>query len=98
MWGKVRKAGGRVAHAMRTETKADEGKRPHNLFEAAAAYVTASAEDDQERADEAAGWVSPEALSFGVNELAGRAVIALARERGESPRTVARELLGLPAE
>ncbi|MFJ8468030.1 hypothetical protein [Streptomyces swartbergensis] len=98
MWGKVRKAGGRVAHALRTETKAGEGKRPHNLFEAAAAYVTASAENDQERADEAAGWVSPEALSFGVNELAGRAVIALARERGESPRTVARELLGLPAE
>ncbi|CAM5310517.1 hypothetical protein SVIOM74S_01317 [Streptomyces violarus] len=74
--------------ARRTQT--GEGKRPHNLFEAAAAYVTASAEDDQERADEAAGWVSPEALSFGVNELAGRAVIALARERGESPRTVAR--------
>ncbi|MDG9707095.1 hypothetical protein [Streptomyces sp. DH10] len=98
MWGKVRKARDRVAHALRTEPKAGEGKRPHNLFEAAAVYVTASAEDDQERADEAAGWVSPEALSFGVNELAGRAVVALARERGESPRTVARELLGLPAE
>jgi hypothetical protein len=41
--------------------------------------------------------VSPEALSFGVNELACRAVIALARERDESPRTVARTLLGLPA-
>ncbi|MDR6975098.1 hypothetical protein J2X68_001782 [Streptomyces sp. 3330] len=72
------------------------GKRAHNLFEAAAAYVTACAEDDQDRIDEAAGWVSPEALSFGVNELACRAVIALARERDESPRTVARELLGLP--
>ncbi|MER5193773.1 hypothetical protein ACWD3J_10600 [Streptomyces sp. NPDC002755] len=71
-------------------------KRTHNLFEAAAAYVSASAEDDQERIDEAAGWVSPEALSFGVNELACRAVIALARERDESPRTVARALLGLP--
>ena len=47
--------------------------------------------------DEAAGWVSPEALSFGVNELACRAVIALARERDESPRAVARALLGLPA-
>ncbi len=46
--------------------------------------------------DEAVTWVSPEALSFGVNELACRAVIALARERDESPRTVARELLGLP--
>lgn len=98
MWGKVRKAGGRVAHALHTEPKAGGDKRPHNLFEAAAAYVTANAEDDQERADEAAGWVSPEALSFGVNELACRAVVALARERGESPRAVARELLGLPAE
>ncbi|MFI6370183.1 hypothetical protein [Streptomyces sp. NPDC050546] len=100
MWGRFRKAGGRVAGALRTETKtetrADGGKRPPNLFEAAAVYVAACAEDDQERADEASGWVSPEALSFGVNELACRAVIALARERGESPRTVARELLGLP--
>ncbi|CAM5681642.1 hypothetical protein [Streptomyces purpurascens] len=96
MWGRFRKAGGRVADALRTETKSGGDKRPHNLFEAAAVYVAAGAEDDQERADEAAGWVSPEALSFGVNELACRAVIALARERGESPRTVARELLGLP--
>ncbi|MFF3577405.1 hypothetical protein [Streptomyces mirabilis] len=72
-------------------------KRTHNLFEAAAAYVSACAEDDQERIDEAAAWVSPEALSFGVNELACRAVIALARERDESPRAVARTLLGLPA-
>jgi hypothetical protein len=71
--------------------------RPHNLFEAAAVYVAAGAEDDEERLAEAAGWVSPEALSFGVNELACRAVIALARERDESPRTVARSLLGLPA-
>ncbi|MFF4586094.1 hypothetical protein [Streptomyces sp. NPDC001388] len=74
----------------------DARKRPHNLFEAAAAYVSACAEDDQDRIDEAAGWVSPEALSFGVNELACRAVVALARERDESPRTVARALLGLP--
>jgi hypothetical protein len=72
------------------------GKRTHNLFEAAAAYVSACAEDDQDRIEEAAGWVSPEALSFGVNELACRAVIALARERDESPGTVARALLGLP--
>ncbi|MEV0780502.1 hypothetical protein ACIBLA_20160 [Streptomyces sp. NPDC050433] len=71
--------------------------RQHNLFEAAAAYVSATAEDDQDRMDEASGWVSPEALSFGVNELACRAVIALARERDESPQTVARSLLGLPA-
>jgi hypothetical protein len=71
-------------------------KRTHNLFEAAAEYVSACAEDDQDRIDEAAGWVSPEALSFGVNELACRAVIALARERDESPGTVARTLLGLP--
>ncbi|PGH51803.1 hypothetical protein [Streptomyces sp. Ru87] len=70
--------------------------RPHNLFEAAAAYVAAGAEADDEREEEAAGWVSPEALSFGVTELACRAVAQLARERGESPRTVARSLLGLP--
>ncbi|WP_232788774.1 hypothetical protein [Streptomyces odonnellii] len=71
--------------------------RPHNLFEAAATHVAACAEDDQRRADEAAGWVSPEALAFGISELACRAVIALARERDESPQAVARTLLGLPA-
>ncbi|KOV94970.1 hypothetical protein ADK65_31035 [Streptomyces sp. NRRL B-1140] len=96
MWGRFRRAGGKVADALRTEPRAEGENRPHNLFEAAAAYVTASAENDPERADEAAGWVSPEALSFGVNELACRAVIALARERGRSPEAVARELLGLP--
>jgi hypothetical protein len=74
-----------------------ERKRVHNLFEAAAVYVSACAEDNQEQIDEAAAWVSPEALSFGVNELACRAVIALAREREESPQAVARTLLGLPA-
>ncbi|MET7359986.1 hypothetical protein ABZS76_16235 [Streptomyces sp. NPDC005562] len=72
-------------------------KRTHNLFEAAAVYVSACAEDDQDEMDEATDWVSPEALSFGVSELACRAVIALARERDESPRDVARSLLGLPA-
>ncbi|MEU8957947.1 hypothetical protein AB0C93_26980 [Streptomyces sp. NPDC048518] len=72
-------------------------KRTHNLFEAAAVYVSACAEDDQDEMDEATGWVSPEALSFGVSELACRAVIALARERDESPHDVARSLLGLPA-
>ncbi|MGW0986443.1 hypothetical protein ACWD46_09465 [Streptomyces sp. NPDC002486] len=97
MWGRFRKAGGRVADALRTEPKAGGDRRPHNLFEAAATYVTARTEDDQERAEEAAGWVSPEALSFGVNELACRAVVALAREHGRSPEAVARELLGLPA-
>ncbi|MCX4452280.1 hypothetical protein OG585_06360 [Streptomyces sp. NBC_01340] len=82
---------------VRRPAKRRPEKRTHNLFEAAAAYVSACAEDDQEQIDEAAAWVSPEALSFGVNELACRAVIALARERDESPRTVARTLLGLPA-
>jgi hypothetical protein len=72
-------------------------ERPHNLFEAAAVYVAACAEDDQDRADEATDWVSPEALSFGVSELACRAVIVLARERDASPTEVARTLLGLPA-
>ncbi|MGW8951800.1 hypothetical protein [Streptomyces sp. NPDC055709] len=76
---------------------AAERPRQHNLFEAAATYVSACAEDDQRGIDEASSWVSPEALSFGVNELACRAVIALARERDESPQSVARSLLGLPA-
>ncbi|MEC4020365.1 hypothetical protein [Streptomyces sp. H27-D2] len=71
--------------------------RQRNLFEAAACYVAARAEDDEERSAEAASWISPEALMFGVDELACRAVIVLARERGESPREVARALLGLPA-
>ncbi|NUK03408.1 hypothetical protein HRW23_10815 [Streptomyces lunaelactis] len=71
--------------------------RQHNIFEAAAVYVSGCAEEDQEQIDEAVTWVSPEALSFGVSELACRAVIALARERDESPQTVARSLLGLPA-
>ena len=84
-------------NAVRADLGNGRDKRTHNLFEAAAAYVSACAEDDQDRIDEAAGWVSPEALSFGVNELACRAVIALARERDESPGTVARALLGLPA-
>ncbi|MEU9860700.1 hypothetical protein AB0D99_07490 [Streptomyces sp. NPDC047971] len=71
-------------------------RRQHNLFEAAATYVVGCVEEDQDQIDEAVTWVSPEALSFGINELACRAVIALARERGESPQTVARSLLGLP--
>lgn len=70
-------------------------RRQHNLFEAAAVFVAASAEDDEERMDEASGWVSPEQLSFGVSELACRALIALARERDESPQVVARSLLSL---
>ncbi|WP_328535456.1 hypothetical protein [Streptomyces sp. NBC_00344] len=81
----------------RTSPAVEQAGRQHNIFEAAAAYVSASAQDDQERMDQAVGWVSPEALSFGVSELACRAVIALARERDESPQTVARTLLGLPA-
>ncbi|AVV46190.1 hypothetical protein PYK79_01235 [Streptomyces sp. ID05-04B] len=108
MFGAIRKACGRLLDARRARsvpggaegpggTARTGGKRTHNLFEAAAVYVSARAEDDQDRIDEAADWVSPEALSFGVNELACRAVIALARERDESPQTVARELLGLPA-
>lgn len=84
-----------------TEPAASPGSpgrsRQPNLFEAAAVYVAATADDDQDLMDEASGWVSPEALSFGVSELACRAVTALARERDESPRTVARSLLGLPA-
>ena len=91
--GRPRTGGERSAGAPRKSG----AKRAHNLFEAAAAYISACAEDDQEQIDEAVTWVSPEALSFGVSELACRAVIALARERDESPQTVARALLGLPA-
>ncbi|MDQ1043424.1 hypothetical protein [Streptomyces sp. V4I2] len=97
MFGRVRKSWAGFVKALRDETETGRDAHSHNLFEAAAAYVSACAEDDQDRIDDAAGWVSPEALSFGVNELACRAVIALARERDESPRTVARALLGLPA-
>ncbi|MFF3341098.1 hypothetical protein [Streptomyces flavidovirens] len=89
--------GPRPGGAARAQAAAHPGTRQHNIFEAAAAYVSACAEDDEPRIEEASGWVSPEALSFGVNELACRAVIALARERGESPHSVARTLLGLPA-
>ncbi|AZM63614.1 hypothetical protein DMA10_22790 [Streptomyces sp. WAC 01420] len=97
MWRTVRGIGSRMTGGRRAEERPGRKQRPHNLFEAAAAYVAARAEDDQERMDEVAGWVSPEALSFGVNELACRAVVALARERDESPGTVTRALLGLPA-
>ncbi|MGW7257715.1 hypothetical protein [Streptomyces sp. NPDC054834] len=96
MWGRIREKIARPAVSGRGETGGDGEKRTHNLFDAAAAYVSARAEDDQDRIDEAASWVSPEALSFGVSELACRAVMALARERDESPRKVARDLLGLP--
>ncbi|MFJ9431675.1 hypothetical protein ACIRQY_18710 [Streptomyces sp. NPDC101490] len=73
-------------------------RQGHNLFEAAAEYVAACAENDPARAEEAAGRVSPGMLSFGVNELACRAVLALARERNEAPGAVARSLLGLREE
>ncbi|MEU4211684.1 hypothetical protein AB0F13_17055 [Streptomyces sp. NPDC026206] len=87
----------RQTPAPRPPTGSGSGRsRQHNLFEAAAVHVAACAENDFERSAEAARWVSPEALSFGVNELACRAVIALARERNETPQTVARTLLGLP--
>ncbi|MEV6498805.1 hypothetical protein [Streptomyces prunicolor] len=97
MFDRPRKTFARFLTSTRATASSAPQARPHNLFEAAAVYVSARAEDDQDRIDEAAGWVSPEALSFGVSELACRAVVALARERDESPRTVARALLGLPA-
>lgn len=97
VFGKLRKSWADRAEARRLARESGRDKRAHNLFEAAAVYVAASAQDDRERMDEAASWVSPEALSFGIGELAGRAVVALARERGESPQAVARALLGLPA-
>ncbi|MCX4657924.1 hypothetical protein [Streptomyces uncialis] len=100
MFGSIRKLFTRVGARSARPGPAEPvrpARKPPNLFEAAAVYVAASADNDQESADEARGWVSPEALSFGVSELACRAVIALARERDESPRTVARALLGLPS-
>ncbi|MDQ8703778.1 hypothetical protein RCO28_14945 [Streptomyces sp. LHD-70] len=90
-----RGSGGTARTAARSEHP--KAKTTHNLFEAAATYISASAADDHDRMDEAAGWVSPEALSFGVSELATRAILNLARERGESPEAVARALLDLPA-
>lgn len=39
--------------------------RQHNLFEAAATYVSATADDDQDRMDEASGWVSPKRCPSG---------------------------------
>ncbi|KUN89002.1 hypothetical protein AQJ66_05940 [Streptomyces bungoensis] len=97
MFDAMRKYATRFRTSSRPEAAAGRERRTHNLFEAAAAYVAACAEDDQDRIDETATWVSPEALSFGVRELACRAVIALAREREETPGAVARDLLGLPA-
>jgi hypothetical protein len=92
-----------LARLGRPGPPASAGTRPkpptrnRNLFDAAAAYVAASARDDEDAMDEAASWVSPEALSFGVTELARRAVLALSAERGLDPGAVARDLLGLPA-
>lgn len=97
MFDVIRKYAARFRSSSHAGAVDARDRRAHNLFEAAAAYVAACAEDDQDRIDEAAAWVSPEALSFGVNELACRAVIALARERDASPGAVARDLLGLPA-
>lgn len=74
----------------------DPARPRHNVFEAAAIYVTASVEENPDRLDEAAGWVAPDALAFGINELACRAVTALAKERDEPVEVVARRLLGLP--
>jgi hypothetical protein len=59
-------------------------KRTHNLFEAAAAYVSACAEDDQDGIDEAATWVSPEALSFGAASCT--AEFRIVRDRGPERR------------
>ncbi|MBJ6637652.1 hypothetical protein H4K36_06435 [Streptomyces sp. DHE7-1] len=97
MFDTMRKYATRFLGSPRAEATGGRERRPHNLFEAAAVYVAARTEDDQDGIDEASAWVSPEALSFGVSELACRAVVALARERNESPRAVARDLLGLPA-
>ncbi|MGW1160231.1 hypothetical protein ACWD48_18810 [Streptomyces sp. NPDC002519] len=97
MFGRIRKSVGGFGKSWGTETCPGGEMRTHNLFEAVAAYASARAEDSQDRVDEIVAWVSPEALSFGVNEPAYRAVITLARERDESSSAVARTLLGPPA-
>jgi hypothetical protein len=96
VFGQIRKYAARLRASTHAQPVSTRERRAHNLFEAAATYVVARAEDDQDRIEEATAWVSPEALSFGVSELACRAVVALARERDESPAAVARDLLGLP--
>ncbi|GGX66298.1 hypothetical protein [Streptomyces hiroshimensis] len=93
MFDKLRK---RIEEAWQLPAPPPPAGRQRNLFEAAATYVAACAEDDHDRSAEAARWVSPEALCFGVNELACRAVVALAREHDETPQHMARKLLGLP--
>ncbi|WP_428985860.1 hypothetical protein [Streptomyces pyxinicus] len=93
----IRKYAARFRSPARVRPDPAGQRRAHNLFEAAAVYVAARTADDQPRIDEAAGRVSPEALSFGVSEPACRGVAVLARERDESPDAVARALLGLPA-
>ncbi|MFG3044571.1 hypothetical protein ACGFZR_06535 [Streptomyces sp. NPDC048241] len=98
MFDTLRKYAVRLGTSPRGQAAAGRKPRGHNLFEAAAAYVAARALDDQDGVDEASSWVSPEALSFGVGELASRAVVTLARERSTTPRAVARDLLGLPAD
>lgn len=87
MWGRLRKA-----------VRPERPPRPRNLnpLEAAALYVVACVENDQDRIDDALSRVSPDGLTYGVQELAQRAVLALAAERGASPEAVARALLGLP--
>ncbi len=97
VFDRIRRYAGRLGTSTQGWPASARERRAHNLFEAAAVYVAARAEDDQDRIEEAAAWVSPEALSFGVSELACRAVVALARERAETPAAVARDLLGLPA-
>ncbi|MDJ0342997.1 hypothetical protein QMK19_17560 [Streptomyces sp. H10-C2] len=93
----------RIGDLFRLPVRGPDNGRPtarapleHNLFDAAATYVVACIDDDQDRIDEAAGRVAPDALMFGVNELAQRAVLTLAREHGAEPESVARRLLGLP--
>ena len=56
MFDGIRTSVGRFVKFPRDRSAAGGGKRPHNLFEAAAAYVSACAEDDQDRMDEAVAW------------------------------------------
>ncbi|KUN06340.1 hypothetical protein AQI95_14760 [Streptomyces yokosukanensis] len=98
MFGQIFKYATKLRTSARVQPTDVRERRTHNLFEAAATYIAARAENDQERIEEATTWVPADALSFGVSELARRAVVALARERDVSPTVVARDLLGLPTD
>lgn len=55
MFDRARKTFARFLTSTRAEPSSSPQRRPHNLFEAAAVYVSARAEDDQDRIEEGGG-------------------------------------------